>query len=37
MEAVVVIGNGCDLRIKVHYRYQPNNTKVALYKPLFSL
>ena len=37
MAAVVLIGSGCGLRIKAHHRNQPNQSNLALYKPLLSL
>ena len=37
MAAVVVINDECGLRIKAHHRNKPNNSKLSLYKVLFSL
>ena len=32
--AVVIIGDGCGLRIEAHCRSQPNKSKLSLYKLL---
>ena len=36
MAAVVVISDGCGLRVEVHRRNQPNKSKLSLYKPLLT-